>query len=625
MRSQYPSVLPVEITERVKNIDNIYKIANIKLTPINKTYPLVSTEAPRVEIYFPSDSVLNLQNAILEANITFNHLGNGNAADRANNHVQGLYPPRYGLASLIEEVNVYINGIQASTTKKYNYVHNWVRDWLSSFDVEINEGLNDCQDPSMLYTRPTGGGMSGLVVPRRGFPVCVWNDNAANNDVNARQRMNYHLNLSDSVGFFAEGSSKILNTALLGEIKLEIIFTSQIATCIAGSAVGANIAATSYFGHIFPQTGNQLRGTLNTADTKGADAGGTTGAISFARNNVEVATGGVVFGDTGVPTLGCTNAARSGVLTAGAGDNQLAAIAPETQQFSIRDVVLHMEALQFKTSDYYDIMNRLVDSGAYKYHFKRYVIQTDAATTTRQVDYRMVVNSECLNYVLATFRPNGYDTLANPVNSLIAPPCVGHCGTLNATLPQQVSAGLPYTFNNSKFFIRNGLRVARCGWKVDETYFEPRTKQELYMDNIRHWRYYNNGEQTKPHVGLKNYWDFVHCYFTAILSFETKSEDDVKSVYNLRGLNTNGKAISISCFTETEDANYTAQNTAQGSLVPGSGVNVDASTNTLTYPINIRGFSQINLDPAGAAIPTFLICTTTTLELKGRREVDIKY
>ncbi len=623
MRSQYPSVLPVEITERVKNIDNIYKIANIKLTPINKTYPLVSTEAPRVEIYFPSDSVLNLQNAILEANITFNHLGNGGAT-RPNQYVQGLYPPRYGLASLIEEVNVYINGIQASTTKKYNYVHNWVRDWLSSFDVEINEGLNDCQDPSLLYTRPTTGGMSGLVVPRRGYPVCVWNDDAAANDVNARQRMNYHLNLSDSVGFFAEGSSKILNTALLGEIKLEIIFTSQIATCIAGAAVPPSTADTGMYAHIFPQTGNLLRGTLNSADTKGNNSGATTADTNFARQNVEVATGGLLFGDTGVPTLGATDADRTGALADGAGANQRAVIAADTQQFSIRDVVLHMEALQFKTSDYYDIMNRLVDSGAYKYHFKRYVIQTDAATTTRQVDYRMVVNSECLNYVLATFRPNGYDTLANPVNSLISPSCIGHCGTLNATLPQQVAAGLPYTFNNSKFFIRNGLRVARCGWKVDETYFEPRTKQEMYMDNIRHWRYYNNGEQTKPHIGLKNYWDFVNCYFTAILSFETKSEDDVKSVYNLRGLNTNGKAISISCFTETEDANYTAQNTAQGVVVLGGG-NVEASTNATTYPINMRGFSQVNLDPAGAAIPTFLICTTTTLELKGRREVDIKY
>ncbi len=623
MRSQYPAVLPVQITERIKNIDNVYKINNIKLTPINKSYPLVSTEAPRCEIYFPSDSVLNLENAILQANITFNHLGNG-GADRPNNYVQGVYAPRYGLASLIQEMNVYINGIQASSTKQYNFIHNWIRDWIGSFDVEINEGLNDCQDPSVVYTRPTGGGMSGYIVPRRGFPVCVWNDNAANNDINVRQRMDYHFNLSEGIGFFAEGSSKIINTAILGEIKLELIFSSQIATCIAGSAVAPSIADTGMFGQIFPNDANILRGTLNTADTKGDTAANTSAAISYARHNVETATGGVLFGDTGVPTLGATDADRAGALGAGGGANQLAVIAAETSQYSIRDIVLHMEALQFKTSDYYDIMNRLVDSGAYKYHFKRYVLQTDAATTTRQIDYRMVVNSECLNYVLATFRPNGYDTLANPVNSQISASCIGHCGTFNATHQQQVTAGLPYTFNNSKFFVRNGMLVGKVAFKVDETYLEARTKQELYIDNLRHWRYYQNGKQTKPHTGLKNYWDFVNTYFTAILSFETKSDDDVVSVYNLRGLNTNGKSIAITCNTETETNFYTAQNSAARTLVLGAG-NVPVSTNAITYPINMTGFSQINLDPAGAAIPTFVVCTTTTLELKGKREIEIKF
>lgn len=620
MRGNYPSVLPVEITERVKNIDNIYKIANIKLTPINKSYPLISTEAPRVEIYFPSDSVLKLDNAILAANITFNHRGNAGATG-ANNYVQGVYPPRYGLASLIEEMNVYINGIQASSTKRYNYIHNWVRDWLNSFDVEINEGLNNVADPSILYTRPTAGGMSGYVVPRRGFPVCAFDDNAAMNDINIRQRNDYHFNLSEGVGFFAEGSSKILNTAILGEIKLEIVFTSQIATCIAGCSTVPSNADTIQFSHIFPNSANVLSSTLIVdTETKGSSAANTTSNVNYARQNVETAVGRLITGDTGVPTIGKTDADRTGALAGG----DLGNIATETSQFSIRDVVLHLEALQFKTSDYYDIMDRLVESGAYKYHFKRYVLQTDAATTTRQIDYRMVVNSECINYVLTAFRPNGYDTIANPVNTLISPACIGHTGVVNATHAQQVAAGLPYTFNNSKFFIRNGQRIARVGWKVDETFYEPRTKQELYIDNIRHWRCYKNGELTKPHNGLKNYWDFVNCYFTGILSFETKSDDDMKSVYNLRGLNTNGKAIAITCFTETEDAFYTAQNSA-AITYSGGGANVPASTTAITYPINMRGFSQIDLDPAGSAIPTFLICSTTSLELRGKREVEIKY
>lgn len=623
MRSQYPSVLPVQITERIKNIDNIYKINNIKLTPVNKT-TLVSTESPRCEIYFPSDSVLNLDNSILQANILFNHLGNG-AATAPNNYVQAVYPPRYGLASLIQEMNVYINGIQVSTTKQYNFIHNWIRDWIGSFDVEINEGLNDVQDPSVIYSRPSAGGMSGYIVPKRGFPACVFNDNANMNDINCRHKADYHFNLSESVGFFAEGSSKIINTAILGEVKLELVFTSQIATCIAGSQPAISTADTGPFGQIYPNSANLLKGTLNiTGETKGADAAGTTGAISFARTNVELATGGLIFGDTGVPTLGATDADRTGPLADGANANQRALIAAETSSYTIKDIVLHMEALQFKTSDYYDIMNRLVDSGAYKYHFKRYVIQSDASTTSRSIDYRLVVNSECLNYVLATFRPNGYDTISNPINSLISPSCIGHCGALNATHTQQVNSGLPYTFNNSKFFCRNGFLIDKLSWRVDETYMEGRTKQEMYIDNLRHWRYYQNGKQTKPHSGLKNYWDFVNTYFTGILSFETKSDDDVISVYNLRGLNTNGKSIAISCSTTTETNYYTPQVTAAQTVVLGAA-NVAASTTGTPYPINMRGFSHIDLATGEASIPTFLVCTTTTLELKGRREVDIKY
>ncbi len=602
-RSSYTSTLPVEINERIKNIDGIYKIANVKLTPVNKSYPLVSSESPRCEIYFPSDSVLNLANAILEAKIKFNQRGNS-GANGANNYVQSVYPPRYALASLIEELNVYINGISVSSTKRYSYIYNWIKDWVHNFDVEINDGLNEVQDPSVIYQKPTAGGMSGYVVPRRGFPPSNFvNTAVGQDDINCRSESIYHMNLGDSIGFFGEASSKILNTAILGEIKLEIVFTSQIASCILGCSVPDDIP-------IYPSDANTLNSSLEVPFGAGAapadratigtlaqfQTAGHTYVMDRRRFLYQNFTKGFTLGDTGVPIAGSVGAnLDDSVGGALAGD--------ANNTFQISDIVLHIEALQFKTSDYYDIMNRLVDSGAYKYHFKRYVLQTDASTTTRQIDYRLVVNSECLNYVLATFRPNGYDTLANPVNTLIAPTSVGHCGVPESSWLVQVSKGLPFTFNQSKFFLRNGQKIARLGWKVDEVYFEPRNKREMYIDNLRHWRNYVPGVETKPHSGLKNIHDFEHCYFTGILSFENKSDDDVKYVYPLRGLNTNGKAVAISCFTETEDNTFRGAHNA----------------------LNQNGFSTIDLAPAGASIPTFLVCTTATLNLMGRRNIDIKY
>jgi hypothetical protein len=63
----------------------------------------------RVEIYFPNDAILNFSNSILEAEIAFNHRGNGGGT-AVENYFRSVYPPRYGLASLIQELNIYLNG-----------------------------------------------------------------------------------------------------------------------------------------------------------------------------------------------------------------------------------------------------------------------------------------------------------------------------------------------------------------------------------------------------------------------------------------------------------------------------------------------------------------------------------
>ena len=596
-RSEITSNLPVEITERIKNIDNIYKIVNTKLTPISKSYPMISSDAPRCEIYFPNDAILNFSNAILEADILFNHRGNA-AAGSANNYVQSIYPPRFGLASLIQEFNVYLNGQTISKTSQYAYIHNWIKDWLQTFDVEvIDNGLNTVEDPSKLYSYQNAGTMAGRVVPRRGFPssaVTVGGTNVGDADINTRLKNKYHMNLSESIGFFGESSSKIINTAMMGELKLEIIFTSQIASCILGSAVPVDTPIYAQVANTFENQNNLDVTTVEAGDIA-ADASSLARKMQ-RRANIQQYTANFTTGDTGIPTVGSSNAAFNSRDTT-------ANIAAETQIFSISNIVLHIEALQFKTRDYYDVMNKLVDSGNYRYHFKKYVIYNDTATTSRQIDYRMIVNSECVNYVLATFRPNGYATLSNPINTLISPCAAGHTGAYQATIDNQIAAALPYTFNNSKFFIRNGQRISRLGFKVDDVQFEARTNQEMYIDNLRHWRNYVPGEPTRPYKGLKNIHDFTNCFYTGILSFETKSDDDTKWVYPLRGFNTNGKQIAISVYSEVDAAyQYTAQ----------AGV-------------NSRGFSTIDLDPTSAAVPTFLVCTTNYLVFNGRRNVDLKY
>jgi hypothetical protein len=418
-RRDYKVDLPIEVQERIQNISDIYKIVTTKLTPISKSYPLYSTDAPRVEIMFPNDAILNFNNAILEAELTFWHKGNA-AAGSANNYVQSVYPPRYGLASLIQEFNIYINGQTVSKTSQYNYIHNWVNDWLQNQDVEIiDNGLNCVDDPSKLYNyqTTTASTLKGYVVPRRGFPasaITANNIDVGTADINTRSKNKYHMNLSESLGFFGENSTKIINTAMIGEVKIEIIFTSQVGTCILGSSVPA---ATPIYAQAANILDNQAKdATVTPASGDDLSANNTK---NIRRYNIQKYTNNFTLGDCGVPTPGNADAAFNGVANNGA-------VAEDAiERYQISNIVLYIEALQFKSSDYYDVMNRLIDSGNYRMHFKRYVLYNDATTTDRGIDYRVMVNSECLNYVLATFRPNNHATLSNPVNTLISPVTAG--------------------------------------------------------------------------------------------------------------------------------------------------------------------------------------------------------
>jgi hypothetical protein len=173
------------------------------------------------------------------------------------------------------------------------------------------------------------------------------------------------------------------------------------------------------------------------------------------RVNIQTYTANFTTGDTAIATAGNSNASFNALDTAAQ-----VAIAAENSVYYISNIILHTEAYHFKTSDYYDVMKTLVQSGKYRYHFKKHDLYSDVATTSRQIDYRMVVNSECINYILATFRPNGYGTIANPVNTLISPCSAGHTGAYQTTIDNQIAAGLPKTFNKSKFFIRNSQRIS---------------------------------------------------------------------------------------------------------------------------------------------------------------------
>jgi hypothetical protein len=131
--------------------------------------------------------------------------------------------------------------------------------------------LNIVDDPSKLYSYQTGNAVSlkANIVARRGSPA---SNSEPDVDITARLRNKYYMNVSESIGFFGESSSKNINTVILGEIKLEMIFISQIASCILGSSVPADI-------QVYEQTATTLESQTNNSNTTFLDTDISAGLL----------------------------------------------------------------------------------------------------------------------------------------------------------------------------------------------------------------------------------------------------------------------------------------------------------------------------------------------------------
>ncbi len=101
----------------------------------------------------------------------------------------------------------------------------------------------------------------------------------------------------DTVGFFGEASSKIINTAILGELKLEIIFTSQIASCILGSSVPAATPVYAQVAATFEDQNNSTSTSLSDADISGGVLAANAASKLQRRINIQKFTANFTTGD----------------------------------------------------------------------------------------------------------------------------------------------------------------------------------------------------------------------------------------------------------------------------------------------------------------------------------------
>jgi hypothetical protein len=602
-------VAPAGLLERVRNISQIYK-QTVKLLP---TQQGAVVNGNKITVQFPVDSVFDLRSLSFDALIQTSHGGNqsGNAA---NNYVQTYYLPRNGIASMISQLDIRINGRSIQNIAQYSYVYNAISDWVYN-GSNMQDEVGALADPSLMTYY-----YKGKLYTRRGYPVSNYDAAGANTDLNNKQaRLLDRYSQRRFIGFLGESSTFILNTALLGDLTLE--FTLEGTNVLmAGSTVpdtwpiipsgGANIYTT-----VANSNALNSMDPINdiAADTITAVADAPAGVVNLTAvnkiidiQNYSKLTRGFTIGDTGAGSAGNCTTGTVGSNYQQAAIPNAAAIVADTPSFTFSNINFTITRYEFGDSSYYDALNRALDSGhQFQIYFKNYQTFTGTSTLDKNQSMRITVSSQSLNYLIGTFQAPNRTTITQPINTLISPPQAGETGVYSATFDNQVDSGMPRTFNNALYFVRNGSKIVSSKWSVDQQDFPTKDIYDIYNENLRHWGKF--GKPDTIYKGIQTIYHFQETFFTDVLSLEIPDQYN-DGVYNVSGINCKGVPLNIIYNTvgggDTTFYQYT-----------------DVATAANIYAANKKGFSAHNLylDNASAYTPVIIANFTSKLVLsKGR-------
>ena len=536
-------VAPAGLLERVRNINQIYK-QTVKLLP---TQQGAVVNGNKITVQFPVDSVFDLRSLSFDAYIQSCHNGN-QSLNAANNYVQTYYLPRNGIASMISQLDIRINGRSIQNISQYSYVYNAISDWIYN-GSNIQDEVGALADPSLMTYY-----YKGKLYTRRGYPVSCYDTTLANTDLNNKQARLYdRYSCRRFLGFLGESSTFIINTALLGDLTIEFTLEGTnvlMAGCTVPDtwpiipAGGVNIyttAATSNAVNSMDPINDIAGDVIAAADTAGAGNALNTKLIDF--QNYQKLTRGFTIGDTGAGQAGNCTTGTVGSNYQQAAIPNAGAIAADTPSFTFSNINFTITRYEFGDSSYYDALNRALDSGhQFQIYFKNYQTFTGTSTIDKNQSMRITVSSQSLNYLIGTFQAPNRTTITQPINTLISPPQAGETGVYSATFDNQVDSGMPRTFNNALYFVRNGSKLVSSKWSVDQQDFPVKDIYDIYNENLRHWGKF--GKPDTIYKGIQSIYHFQETFFTDVLSLEIPDQYN-DGIYNVSGVNCKGVPLNI--------------------------------------------------------------------------------
>jgi hypothetical protein len=480
------SGIPDAMQWTIKRLKVLQK-ETISMTP-NKTTDVKPGQTIIVDL--PYNSKVDLSSFSMFFDGQTNHNG-ASVATGPVGYVQTRFFPR-NTASLIQKFTVKINGGIKIDIPDYNFLYNLLHDYTQGGDALLRrQAGGENADPSnKLYL------LAGDIQERRGYS-CAPFDPAAGatkllDNVLARDKGRYCIRSWLSL-FGGNASTQVIDTQMLGTVTIEI----QLAP--------ANILMLGV---------NPVASPVTVAEN------------TPSKNEV------------GRAVIGADIAARAAATAAEALDYTLTNI-------EFRCVRYHMGP------EFDSVIANLLGSGhKYKLYFPNYTVQSGrpVSSDNKATTERFSISTNSLDYVIGTFRLPNYDTVGQPLNTIISNTESLEEGQTVATAESQINAGLRRVYNQSRYFAHNGDSIVTTKWRIGNNSFEPQSLAEQYNSLLQHFNI-NQDTTSGMYPGINSLGAFREHSYASICSLNFPEKGPI---YTISGVDTEQTPASIE-FTVTSE------------------------------------------------------------------------
>ena len=217
--------IPSKMQWRVREIKKVLK-QSVKLIPTSGVNTLNAGQ--KIIVDLPPNSLVDLSTFLMSYTGWTDH--NGNAVGSPAGYVRGRFFPRNS-ASIIQNLEVKINGKSIVNIPEYNYIFQILYDYTQGGDGLTRRCIGENADPSSKYFVE-----NGVIIPRRGYPIASISAGNITGDQNDKDTYVIRSWLSLLGG---NASTSIIDTSMLGQVTIELTLAPSAITALGASAVGA--------------------------------------------------------------------------------------------------------------------------------------------------------------------------------------------------------------------------------------------------------------------------------------------------------------------------------------------------------------------------------------------------